>query len=78
MKKSEKLLFCVRNGDKLSDEHMSTASELLRAQFEHVQRLSTPVLGQKLCFPLFDEVMGYAGNPYIQIIHTGTDHWIAV
>ena len=57
---------------------MSAASELLRAQFAHVQGLCTPVLGQKLCFPLFDEVMGYAGHPYIQIIHTGADHWIAI
>ena len=37
MSKFEKLLFIVRNGDKLSDEHMSAASELLQAQFAHVQ-----------------------------------------
>ena len=32
----------------------------------------------KLRFPLFDEVMGYTGDPCIYIIHTGANHWIAV
>ena len=68
--KFEKLLFSVRSEDKLSDEHISAASELLRAQFTHVQGLCTPVLGQRLCFPLFDEVMRYAGHSYIQVIQT--------
>ena len=76
--KFEKLLCSIRSGDKLSDEHITAASDLLRAQFAHVQGLCTPVLGQKLCFPLFDEVIGYAGHSYIQVLHTGTDHWIAV
>ena len=29
-------------------------------------------------FPNFNEVMGFAGNSYVQVLHTGTDHWIAV
>ena len=29
-------------------------------------------------FPNFDEVMGFAGNSHVQVLHTGADHWIAV
>ena len=32
----------------------------------------------KLYFPLFDEVMGYTGDPCIYIMPTGANHWIAV
>ena len=29
-------------------------------------------------FPNFDEVMGFAGNSYVQVLHTEADHWIAI
>lgn len=29
-------------------------------------------------FPNFDEVMGFAGNSYVRVLHTGADHWMAI
>lgn len=29
-------------------------------------------------FPNFDNVSGFAGNSYVQVLHTGADHWIAI
>ena len=29
-------------------------------------------------FPNFNEVMGFVGNSYVQVLHTWADHWIAI
>ena len=44
----------------------------------YVQGLQSPVLGQRLCFQQFDTALGYAGNEYIQVLQTGSDHWITI
>ena len=72
------LMSSIKSGDKLSDDHVNAANELLHSQFPDIQGLCTPVLGQQLCFPNFDKVLGYAGIPYIQVLHTGADHWVAI
>jgi len=73
-----KLISDIKKGEKLSDEHINAASQLLHGQFEDVQGLCSPVLGQKLLFPKFACASGYAGYAYFQILHTGSDHWIAI
>ena len=40
-----RLISSIKVGDKLSDDHISAASQLLHAQFPDIR---TPVLGQKL------------------------------
>ena len=72
------LMSSIRNGDKLGDEHINAANQLLHSQFPDIQGLCTPVLGQQLSFPNYDRISGYAGIPYIQVLHTGADHWIAI
>ena len=72
------LMSGIRSGDKLSDEHINAANELLHSQFPDVQGLCTSVLGQRFCFPNFDRTLGYAGIPYIQVLHTGADHWVTI
>ena len=74
----KKLISCISNDDKLGDEHINAANQLLRSQYPDKQGLCTPVLGQKLCFPEFSTLQGYAGHTYLQILHTGADHWIAI
>ena len=71
-------MFSITIGDKLGDEHINAANELLHSQFPDVQGLCTPVLGQRLCFPNFDRTLGYAGFSYIQVLHTGADHWVTI
>ena len=56
---------------------MSAGSQLLHSQFPDIQGLSSPVLGQRFCFPHFDQISGYADS-YLQILHTGSYHWVAV
>jgi len=72
------LMSSIKSGDKLGDDHINAANELLQSQFPDIQGLCTPVLGQQLYFPNFDRTLGYAGIPYIQVLHTGADHWIAI
>lgn len=45
----------------LGDEHINAVNQLLRSQFPDLQGLCTPVLGQRLSFPEFNIVQGYAG-----------------
>ena len=78
LERFRKLISDIKNGEKLSDEHINAASQLLRGQFEDLQELCSPVLGQKLSFPKFEWASGYAGYAYFQILHTGSDHWIAI
>ena len=68
----------VDKGDKLGDEHINAANQLLCSQFPDIQGLHSPLLGQRFCFTTFDIVKGYAGYPYIQVLHTGKDHWITI
>ena len=36
------------------------------------------IAGFAACFPNFDRTLGFAGFPYIQVLHTGADHWVAI
>jgi len=76
--KYKKLISDVDKGDKLGDEHINAANQLLCNQFPDIQGLHSPLLGQRFCFTMFDIVKGYAGYPYIQVLHTGKDHWITI
>ena len=60
---------------------MPPANLLLRSQFPDLQGLCTPILGQRLSFPEFNAVQGYAGFyyfQYFQVLHTGSDHSVTV
>jgi len=74
----QKLVSCVAAGRQLGDEHINTANQLLRSQFLDVQGLCSPVVGQRLCFPAFDIVQGYAGFSYFQVLHTGLCHRVTI
>ena len=78
LERFSKLISDIKKGEKLSDEHINAASQLLQGQFEDVQGLCSPVLGQKLLFPKFQWASGYAGYAYFQFLHTGSDHWVAI
>jgi len=67
----KRLISCISTGGRLGNEHINAANQLLRSQFPDVQGLCTPVLGQKLCFPKFITLKGYARHSYLQILHTG-------
>lgn len=71
LEKFRKLISDIKNGEKLSDDHINAASQLLHSQFEDVQGLCSPVLGQKMFFPKYEWAAGHA---YLQILHTGSDH----
>ena len=62
----------------VGDEHINAANQLLRSQFPDIQGLHSPLLEQRFCFTTFDIVKGYAGYPYIQVMHTGKDHWVTI
>ena len=72
------LIYDIKAGQTLGDDHINAVNQLLHDQFEDFQGLSTPVLGQKLLFQKFDWMAGLAGFEYLQILHTGEDHWITV
>ena len=74
----EDLISSISSGDKLGDEHVNAGNQLLHNQYPEIQGLCMPVLGQKLCFPEFNILQGYAGNIYLQVLHTGADHWITI
>ena len=76
--KFEALISEVRSGQKLGDDHVNAANQLLRSQFENLQALSTPMVGQGLPFDRFDWMLGYAGYGYYQVLHTGSDHWVTI
>ena len=60
LERFSKLISDIKKGEKLSDEHINAASQLLHGQFGGVQGLCSPVLGQKLLFPKFEWASGYA------------------
>ena len=74
----EQLISSIKNGEQLNDGHINAANRLLQGQFTEIQGLASPVLGQKLCFPTFNDILGYSGQPYLQVLHNGNDHWIAI
>jgi len=54
------LIYDIKAGQKLGDDHMNAVNQLLHSQFEDFQGLSMPVLGQKLLFQQFDWMAGLA------------------
>jgi len=66
----QKLVSCVAAGRQLGDEHINAANQLLMSQFPDVQGLCSPVVGQRLCFPAYDIVLGYEGFFFFQVLHT--------
>ena len=72
------LIFEISNGEQLSDSHINAGNQLLRGQFPDLQGLTSPVLGQKLCFPNFEWALGYAGESYLRVLHNGRDHWVTI
>ena len=78
MERFKVLIYDIKAGQKLGDDHINAVNQLLLDQFEDFQGLSIPVLGQMLLFKKFDWVAGYAGFGYFQVLHTEEDHWITV
>ena len=70
-KLSKRELERITNGERLTDIHITTASQLLQQQFPNVGGLYSPSLAYDLSF---DPVNG----SFIQILHTGTNHWVTV
>ena len=62
------ILLSYDKGDRLGDEYINAANQLLRSQFPDIQGLQSPLLGQRFCFTKFNVVKGYAGCSYIQVI----------
>ena len=65
-----------QNGDK----KLPTSQPIIRKKYfiADIQGLQSPLLGQRFCFTKFNVVKGYAGCSYIQVMHTGQDHWVTV
>ena len=61
----------MERGDWLTDTHTSLVNDILRHQFPSVSGLQNTLLGQN---PTFERM----SKPYVQIIHTDGDHWLAV
>jgi len=62
-----RLIGHIKQGNKLDDDHMNAASQLLRDQFPDLQGLSTPAVGECLRFEKFDWMLGHAGIAYCQV-----------
>ena len=50
MEKFKVLIYDIKAGQRLGDDHINAVNQLLHDQFKDFQGLSTPVLGQKLWF----------------------------
>ena len=74
----EQLISSIKNGEQLNDSNINAANCLLQGQFSEIQGFASPVLGRKLCFPTFNDILGYSGQPYLQVLHNGSNHWIAI
>ena len=61
----------IERGDWLTDIHISSVNNILRHQFPSVSGLQNTLLGQNLTFERMSK-------PYVQIIHTDGNHWLAV
>ena len=64
MERFKKLIYDVKNDEKLGDDHIDAANKLLCSQFEELQGVSSPVIGKNLSFEKFDWVLGYAWYAY--------------
>ena len=64
-------LVAIERGDWLTDTHITMVNEILKHQFPSISGLQNPLQGQNLTF----ERMSV---PYVQIIHTDGNHWLAV
>ena len=79
--KYQELYTAIKRGKKLTDRYIDAANWLLSDKFPSIQGLSTPILGQKTQFPVYDcfAAAACAGLSYIQIIHCPTlNHWVTV
>ena len=61
------------NGEQLTDSHINAQNQLLKSQFPDFQGLSSPVLGQ-IFFQKFEWASKYAGQIYVQVLHSGSDN----
>ena len=64
-------LNAIQRGEWLTDIHISSVNEILKKQFPLISGLQNPTLGQNLSFKRFH-------GPFIQILHTDGNHWLAV
>ena len=48
MERFKKLIYDVKNNEKLGDNHIDAANQLLHSQLEELQGLSSPVIDQNL------------------------------
>jgi len=55
----KRLIESIKQGNKLDDDHMNAASQLLQGQFQNLRGLSSPAGGQKFSFERFDWIMGH-------------------
>ena len=71
--KGETHLDSIESGDWLTDTHISSVNEILKNRFPTVtiSGLQNPLFGQNLTFELLS-------RPYLQILHTDGNHWLAV
>ena len=77
--KYQELYLTIINGERLSDRHIDAANQLLSDKFPNMQGLSTPLLGQKFQYHVYNCFAAAAGLPYIQIIHCPAfEHWITI
>ena len=70
-KRDKPELDAIQRGEWLTDTHISTVNEILKKQFPSISGLQNPVYGQNLSFKRLN-------GPFIQILHTDGNHWLAV
>ena len=68
---SQQELNRVKCQQMLTDRHISAANQLLLSQFPDIRGLQSTFLGQSLSFRETEP-------PFIQILHVGGNHWMAV
>ena len=77
--KYQELYSTITDGERLTDRHIDAANQLLSDKFPDIQGLSTPLLGQKLQYPVYNCFTAAAGFSYVQIIHCPIfEHWITI
>ena len=77
--KYQELYTTIQSGALLTDRHIDAANQLLSDKFPNIQGLSTPLLGQKLQFPMYNCFAAAAGFPYVQIVHCPViGHWLTI
>ena len=77
--KYQELYSTITDGERLTDRHIDAANQLLSDKFPNIQGLCTPLLGQKLQYPVYNCFTAAAGFSYVQIIHCPVfEHWITI